>query len=237
MTYKTIHFSSIDSTNSYIKENFKKLDDFTFVSTDYQSNGKGRNDRVWFAKKNENLLFSLLVKDKEIIKESSFLSLVTVVSVSEIIEKYTQNSIEIKWPNDIYINDRKVAGILLEARLPEFIVIGVGINVNQKEFAGSYRKEPTSLFLETKNELDINILKEKIYQNLYNNFLNFDLNKKTFLDYFNNHNYLLNKTVNFIQNNKLNTGVVLGVDEAFKIVIKNGEGEHHISSGEIELLK
>ena len=236
MKYKTIHFQTIDSTNSYLKENYKQLEDFTFVSTDYQSKGKGRNDRVWSANENENLLFSLLIKDKEVIKEPSFLSLVAAVNVSEIIAKYARNKLEIKWPNDIYINGKKVAGILLEGRLPEYVVIGIGINVNQKEFAGEYRKEPTSLFLDGGAEVDINELKASIYQKLYDN-LHSHASKDKFLKYFEEHDYLINKTVNFTHNNDKQSGVVLGVDENFNIIIKNEEGEHHISSGEIELLK
>lgn len=237
MQYKTIHFPRIDSTNSYIKENFEKLEDFTFVSTDYQSKGKGRNDRVWAAKENENLLFSLLIKQKDIINESSFLSLVATVSVSKIIEKYARNKLEIKWPNDVYINEKKVAGILLEGRLPEYVVIGIGINVNQDEFVGWYRKEPTSIYLETGNEVNIQTLKEEIYNTLFDDLHNFIKDKESFIQYFNEHDYLKNKRVEFIQNNKTSTGVVIGVDESFNIIIKTDEGEQHISSGEIELLK
>ena len=54
---KTIHFETIDSTNTYLKENYEKLDNFTFVSADFQSAGRGRNNRNWKSEKGENLLF------------------------------------------------------------------------------------------------------------------------------------------------------------------------------------
>ena len=236
MNYKSIHFSSIDSTNKYVKENFNVLDDFAFVSADYQSRGKGRNDRVWLANKNENLMFSLLLKNKNIIMDS-FISLVAAVSISEIVERYARNRVEIKWPNDIYISDKKVAGILLEGRLPDYVVIGVGINVNQKEFVGEYRKEPTSLLLETGAEINIDQLKESVYQQMVSNLTEYTSNKEKFLGYFKNHNYLLNKNVSFVCNKQIFNGIVNGVDESFNIVIKNNGKEHHISSGEIELIK
>ena len=236
MKYNAIHFSEIDSTNKYVKENFNVLDDFTFVSTDYQSLGKGRNDRVWLANKNENLMFSLLLKNRDIIMDS-FISLVAAVSISEIVERYARNRVEIKWPNDIYISDKKVAGILLEGRLPDYVVIGVGINVNQKEFVGEYRKEPTSLLLETGTEININYLKESVYQQMVSNLTEYTSNKEKFLEYFKNHNYLLNKNVSFVYNKQKFNGIVNGVDESFNIVIKNNGKEYHISSGEIELIK
>ena len=236
MKYNAIHFSEIDSTNKYVKENFNVLDDFTFVSTDYQTQGKGRNDRSWLANKNENLMFSLLLKNKDIIMDS-LISLVAAVSISEIVERYARNRVEIKWPNDIYISDKKVAGILLEGRLPDYVVIGVGINVNQKEFVGEYRKEPTSLLLETGTEININYLKESVYQQMVSNLTEYTSNKEKFLEYFKNHNYLLNKNVSFVYNKQTFNGIVNGVDESFNIVIKNNGKEYHISSGEIELIK
>ena len=63
MDYNLIHFKEIDSTNSYLKKNYQALDDFTFVSADYQSGGKGRNDRTWESESGQNLMLSFLVKD------------------------------------------------------------------------------------------------------------------------------------------------------------------------------
>ena len=237
MKYQTIHFSSIDSTNKYLKENFENLDDFTVVSADYQTQGKGRNDRHWIADKKENLLFSLLIKNENIIKDGAFLSLIAAVSIGEVLERYNLSNVMIKWPNDIYANDKKIAGILLEGSLPNYLIIGIGINVNQKQFIGEYRQKPTSMFLETNKSIDINELKEDVYKTLFDNLNNSSFNRQTFLKYFKNHNYLLNKEVKYAMNNNNSQGIVLGIDEDFKIIIKNEDGEHHISSGEIDLLK
>ena len=66
MKYQEIYFPTIDSTNLYIKKHYKELNNFTFVSTSFQTSGKGRNDHIWLSNKDENILFSLLIKDKEI---------------------------------------------------------------------------------------------------------------------------------------------------------------------------
>ena len=236
MKYQVIHFPSIDSTNTYLKENFERLEDFTFVSTDYQSSGKGRNDRQWLANEKENLLFSLLIKSEEIVKEGSFISLIAAVSVAQVFEQYGLTDVQIKWPNDIYVNDKKIAGILLEGQVPNYLVIGVGINVNQKQFVGEYRKTPTSMFLQLNKEINIDKLKEDVYDTLFNNLAHYSSNKDSFLKYFKNHDYLLNKEVNYLFNNNIASGIVKGIDENFNIIIQSDNKEYHISSGEIELL-
>ena len=236
MSYKEIHFKTIDSTNTYLKNHYFELDDFTFVSTDYQSKGKGRNDRTWIAKEGESLLFSLLIKNKSLIEKGPLLSLVAAVSIATTLEKYHLNNVMIKWPNDVYVNDKKITGILLEGRIPDYLIIGMGTNVNQKEFLGDYRKTPTSFYLETHKELQINKIKEDVYQKLYYNLVHFDDLKDYFFAYFNKHDYLCNKQVNFTYNSEMRSGVVLGVDNKFNIVISSLGEELHIQSGEIDLL-
>ena len=86
--YKEIHFESVDSTNLYIKHHYLEMNHFDIVSSDYQSEGKGRHDRVWKSKKGENLLFSILIKEKYLVSKGGYLSLVASVSVSELIERY-----------------------------------------------------------------------------------------------------------------------------------------------------
>ncbi len=237
MKYKTIHFSSIDSTNTYLKEHFEELDDFTFVSTDYQTRGKGRNKRVWLSNDKENLLFSLLVKNKDIVSAGGFLSVVAVVSVCQALEKYNFKFVQIKWPNDIFVNGKKMVGILLEGRIPDYVVIGVGMNVNQKIFKGRYRKPPTSLALETGYDINIAELKKDVYKRLFNNLNSYSSKEKEFLDYYYAHDYLIDGEVRFRFDNAVLSGTVKGIDEKFNIIIDSDGEERHISSGEVELLR
>ena len=114
MNFHYLHFDEIDSTNNYLKNSYQLLDNFTFVSADYQSKGKGRNDRVWESIKGSNLMFSILIKDPKLIEVSTILSLVTAVEISRLLESYSINNVSIKWPNDVLVNDKKICGILLE---------------------------------------------------------------------------------------------------------------------------
>ena len=234
MQYHHLHFKEIDSTNSYLKNSYKLLDDFTFASADYQSHGKGREDRVWQSNSGENLMFSFLLKNAELLKKSTILSILTAVEVAKEIEKYGIDNISIKWPNDILIKDEKVCGILLEGQVPDYLVIGVGLNVNQKEFSSGLRRPATSLSLSLKEDIDIDDLRNRLFSNIVNSFSN--LKTEDYLIYFRNHNDLLNKQVRVSINTQVFIGEVVGIDDSFCLQVLARDMLLHIDSGEIEIL-
>ena len=140
----------------------------------------------------------------------------------------------IKWPNDVLINDKKVCGILAEGQLPDYMVVGIGLNVNQKKFPEGLRRPATSLCLEHKKNINIEELKEKLFPELVSSLTNLDLNKS--LEYFRKHNYLLNKRVKAIVNNQTFIGEVVGIDDSFCLQVVTHGMLLHIDSGEIEIL-
>ena len=234
MNYHVIHFKEIDSTNSYLKNSYKLLDNFAFASADYQSHGKGREDRGWQSNKGENLMFSFLIKDKELMKESAVLSILTAVEIAKEIEMLDIEGVTIKWPNDVLINDKKVCGILLEGQVPEYLVIGVGLNVNQKEFPGDLRRPATSLSLESNSDINIEEMKNRLFKSIVDHFSN--LKTGSYLEYFRKHNYLLNKRVRAVINNQVFVGEVVGIDDSFCLQVLSRDMLLHIDSGEIEIL-
>lgn len=234
MSYRIIHFDEIDSTNNYLKNSYKLLDNFTFVTTDYQSKGKGRNDRVWTSKKGENLMFSLLIKDTSLLKKYSALSIISAAEVAILLETYGIKNVSIKWPNDVYVNDKKICGILLEGQILEYLVIGVGLNVNQKEFPDGLRRPATSYLLETGEKLNIDELKQKLFDAIYKDFTKIDTDH--FLEYFRAHNYLINKRVKTVINGETFIGEVIGIDYNFNLQVHVNDMLLHIDSGEIEIL-
>lgn len=234
MKYHLVHFKEIDSTNNYLKNSYQLLDDFTFAVADYQSHGKGRNDRVWQSNSGENLMFSFLIKNKELINKAESFSILTAAEVASLIEKYDIDNVGIKWPNDILIGDKKVCGILLEGQVPDYLVIGVGLNVNQKDFPNDLRRPATSLSLEAKQPFDIEELKERLFSNIVNNFSN--IKNEEYLEYFRQHNYLQNKRVRVVINNQVFIGEVVGIDDNFCLQVLSRDMLLHIDSGEIEIL-
>lgn len=229
---KTIHFETIDSTNTYLKENYEKLDNFTFVSADFQSAGRGRNNRNWKSEKGENLLFSLLIKDKTLIDKFSSLS---VISAFSIIKALNLEYLSIKWPNDIYYKDSKLCGILLEAVTRneiECLIIGIGLNVNQREFVGEYKRTPTSLYQITNQTQDMRILKDKIFNQLYNDFMKV----KEGYDFYNDikeYDYLKDREVYAEINNEVKQIKVLGIDSDYSLKVLQDNKTYNLSSGEV----
>ena len=165
----TVHFETVDSTSYWLKRNYRDLEDMTFVSADFQSQGHGRMGRKWEGEAGRSLMFSLLIKDQDLLEKYSQLSCVSALSIIQVLERQCEDHFSIKWPNDIYVLDRKICGILLEAVSRdslECIIIGCGINVNQREFPGEYLHPPVSLYQLLNRETDISELKEEIYHGL-----------------------------------------------------------------------
>lgn len=231
MKVNHIHFETIDSTNKYLKENNERYDSFTFVSSDYQTHGKGRNDRVWTAEQEKNVLMSFIVKDEELLNEFSSISIGTAYVIAEYLESLGIKGVSIKWPNDIYINGKKVCGILLEASLPNYLVVGFGLNLNQKQFLGDYRVKPTSVANELGGELDKDIVIDELIKRLTAFIANMSGNREKLKQFITSHNYLLNKHV------KVNNieGIVVGIDENNCVLLQTNEGIEQINSGEIDI--
>lgn len=231
---KIIHFESIDSTNTYLKNNYQNLENFTFVSANNQSQGRGRNNRKWESN-DLNLLFSLLIKESNYFNFINSISIVSAYSVLQVLKEYGLNNLSIKWPNDIYCDGKKICGILLEAISKtdiDCLIIGVGLNVNQKEFAGDYIHEPTSMINQLNREVDIEELKNDIYQKLISN-LNSLINNYDYYDEIKEYDYLKNKEVYALINNENKLVKVKGINKDYTLCVLTDEKEINLNSGEI----
>lgn len=225
-----LHFDEIDSTNAYCKSHADLLEDLSFVSASYQSAGRGRNERNWKANKGENLLFSVLLKNGPMLACGPFFSLVSSVAVSKVLERYGLKP-SIKWPNDVYVSGKKIAGILLEGVGSSCLIIGIGINVNQNDFQGEYRVSPTSLSLELRRSVDLSSFREEMFSSLEEELRRCN-EKESFLSYYKEHDYLLGKQVRY----RGEEWVVQGVDDNFALLLGNGKKTISVISGEISLL-
>jgi len=235
---KYVHFEEIDSTNSYLKREYQNLDNLTFVSASFQTEGHGRYSRKWNANKGESLLFSVLIKDKRLIENFSHISMITAYVVAKFLERMQIKDVSIKWPNDVYVAGKKICGILLEGKIPEYIVIGVGINVLQEFFPNDLRHPATSIKLEGKNipEINISALEQAIFEEFGNLFTNFDYNFDVYTEFLASHNYLKDKNVIIKQDNKEIKGTVVGLDSGCNLLIDQNKEIIKVNSGEIEVL-
>ncbi len=232
---KKLFFETIDSTNSYLKRNYQNLEDMTFISASFQSEGRGRMGRSWMSEKGRNLTFSLLIKDPDAMKEYAKLSVLSAFSIAEVLKDYEILDVSIKWPNDVYVKDAKICGILLEAvsaEEMECLIIGIGLNVNEENFSEAFLCKATSMKLCTGKKIDLEELKEAVYQRLADNIVKMkrgkDFHEKiTALD------YLKGKKAFCRINDEERQIEVLGIDRDYSLKVLCDGIVRNLSSSEI----
>ena len=229
-------FDTLDSTNSYLKRNGKYLDHFTVVQANHQEQGKGRLGRSWQDQGN-SLLFSILLKDKIEPERVPLLSLLAGASVVLTLEHYGLTPL-VKWPNDTLVSEKKISGILTEAVSEGeniFYIVGIGINLNQKEFEGELSQKATSLFLLTKKEYD----KEEVltvllsyFTPLYQDYIQ---GGKKFLTVVKSHSYLDQKEVSLDYYGEHIHGTVIDITDKGTLLLDVFGKQIEVSSGEVTL--
>ena len=170
---KITHFKTLDSTNQYLQNLLNEGADIadSIVVTDFQTSGKGQGKNVWQSEDGKNLLFSVALDMSFLKAENQFL-LTQMVSVAmiNVLKKYLpEESLFIKWPNDIYFKDKKIAGILIKNEIKGMMmgtsIIGIGLNVNQTSFDENL-PNPISMKMITGEDYDLDELLSAISQQL-----------------------------------------------------------------------
>lgn len=166
-----IYTEETDSTNSFLLDKSSKQNtNGTVFLAERQNKGKGRLNRVWYSTKDLNLTFSILLTKKHIPQNPVLLNFAASLAVAVSIENLYQLKIDLKWPNDVLINGKKTAGILIESTSEgskiNRLVVGIGVNVNQQIFQGIFIIPPTSVRI----ELGQNAERETLLSEILNNF-------------------------------------------------------------------
>lgn len=151
---KLFYFEQLDSTSSHLAELSKgSARQGTIVIAEQQTAGRGRQGNIWYSPPGPGLYFSLLLRPGLPSVKLSGLTLALGCSAAEAIEKIVKNPVTVKWPNDLYCNNRKVGGMLTEMQshggLIDNAVIGIGLNVNNESVPLELCETATSLLLET----------------------------------------------------------------------------------------
>ena len=156
---KTVHFArETDSTNLWIKRLAKEgAPEGTLALAEFQSAGRGRLGRSWEVPEGTSVMMSILLRPKFEPQYAPMLTLVMGMAVAKAVKKFGFD-VSIKWPNDVVVSHKKICGILTEMGVRDgkidYAVIGVGINVNIKEFPEEMVDKATSLYLESGKEFD-----------------------------------------------------------------------------------
>jgi len=224
-----IELETVDSTNNYAAKLLREsiVPDGTVITAQSQTDGRGQRGANWDSNFGENLLLSIILYPKQLISQNQFyLSKAISLAIREFIEMETNQDAFIKWPNDIIVNNKKIAGILIETNWQDVriqsVIAGVGINLNQKSFD---HPKATSCAIQSKNyhsEKDSLIKVLDLIEKKYIRLLSGSWGE---LDYeYKNHLYRIGEETNFKYRGELIRATIKGVNEGGLLLINTSDG-------------
>jgi BirA family transcriptional regulator, biotin operon repressor / biotin---[acetyl-CoA-carboxylase] ligase len=239
-----VTLKEVDSTNTFLKNlvsNSKPLPEGTVIMAENQYAGRGQQQNRWFTEAGKNLSFSILLKPTFLLLNDQFaLTQAISLGVAKALSYVAGEGIKIKWPNDIYYNNRKLGGILIENMVQgsqiNNSVIGIGLNINQEQFP-DYLPNATSLRQILHRDYDLKALLSEICRHIEASYLQLKAGKvaeikKEYLSFL----FGLNEMRNFRSNGEVFEGEITGVTERGLLKIKTGETEHEYNLKEVEFL-
>jgi BirA family biotin operon repressor/biotin-[acetyl-CoA-carboxylase] ligase len=226
------HYRVTDSTNERARElAIAGAPGGTIVTADAQTEGRGRRGRRWSAPPGKALLYSAILRPLD--ERHLLLPLVAGVAACEAIESTAPVACRVKWPNDVWIEERKVAGVLIEARPPEFAVIGIGVNVaiEPGEFPDELRWPATSVG----HGVGTAAVREALDERLG---VWVDASPEAILAAFGERDALAGREISWegASNSDSGTGIADGVDERGNLRVRTAAGEElALGAGEVRL--
>ena len=224
--YKIFHFKSLASTQDKAKEFAKKGLSNIVVIADVQTKGHGRFKRKWHSGKN-GLYMSILLKPNSI-KNLQYLTFAAAIAVVKSVNKTTKLEASIKWPNDVHCKRKKLCGILTEGIFGKdnYVIIGIGLNVNQNNFPNEIKDIASSLKIIGKKTFDINKLMKGIvheFHFLYSNYYCKN-NREQILKTWKRHCDTINKNVTATTVTKKINGKAICIDKYCNLLLKLNNG-------------
>jgi len=233
----------VDSTNNYLKSllsNSKPLSQGTVIMADEQFAGRGQNNQKWVSQAGKNLTFSFYLQPQFLAASNQFkLNQVVALGITDCLTKILGNSCKIKWPNDIYYNDDKIGGILIENKVRGYkiseSVIGIGLNVNQIIFDNDL-KNPNSIanILGVNYELmpllgNILLAIEKRYDEL-------EVGNTELDEIFIKRLFKLNQKCQFYSDDQFFYAKIVGVSDTGLLLLATDEGLKQFNLKEVEMV-
>jgi len=233
------------STQDVARSHILNNEDFhrSIYLADYQTAGRGRNNRTWYSLGQNALSFSICLKPTIPMSNISSITLIAAISLYEALTEETDTQLQIKWPNDLLIGTKKVAGILTECvpinSLDYGVIIGIGLNVNQPDnaFPEEVKNIATSLFIENKKMYDrMDVLQKFIdrFEQNYEIFL-----EKGFSDFrekYLNYSNLINKKVIHSLNEVRQEATIVDITSTGNLVLEKSDKTFEVFSGEIQVI-
>lgn len=228
-----VELPTVDSTNNYALELVKttKIADGTVIWAQEQTHGRGQRGNEWQSQPNRNLTLSLILNSNLKADKQFYLTKAISLGVADFVSDLLEDpsEVKIKWPNDIFVGDKKIGGILIENILRgeqiSTSVIGIGLNVNQIAFDTDLRKA-TSLKLHTGKTFVIKDCIDNLCEHIEPRYLQLKTNKEDLLNLdYAQQLYQLDQLCDYTHNGKYFKATLNGVNEQGKLLLKLQNGE------------
>lgn len=237
-----IYYEETDSTNTALRKLVTdSMEEGTVVIAEYQNAGKGRLGRMWTSPKGAGVWMSILLRPDMPPNEASKLTLIAGLSVCKAIRSLTGLNADIKWPNDVLINGKKICGILTEMNAEmdhiNFIILGIGVNVNMSEFSEELSEVATSLKIEGGKLYLRKAIVQIILQEFEKSYNNYVLGNdfEEFANEYRKYCVTLNKEVKVLSKKPF-SGKAVNINSDGELIVEKENGERTIVfSGEVSI--
>lgn len=235
---KIYYFDHLSSTMDIATQlGLKNASEGTIVVAEAQTKGRGRLGRSWLSPKYKGIYFSLILRPKTLLNITPVITLLSAVSICEAIKEVTGLDSQIKWPNDIFINNKKLAGILTEfsgtTDEASFVIIGIGLNVNNDK--KSLLQNATSLKEQRKEPISRLDLLRSLLAIMEKNYLVFQREgSKPIIDKWRHHNLTLQRRIRVSYHNQHLEGTAVDIDIDGALLLRKDSGiVQRVTAGDI----
>ncbi len=230
--YPFIELNSVDSTNNYAMQQAKSglVQHGTAYFAHEQTAGKGQRNKHWLSSKDENIILSVVLDTSALLLSQQIsLNIVAALAALNLFNNYTTKNFKIKWPNDIYWQDRKTGGILIETIIAgdafKLAVAGFGLNINQTAFDANL-KNPVSLKQITGETYNIMEMASALCVILQKKFSELkDGRFRNLMEEYNKNLYKKNEVVKFKKDTRVFDGRIIDVDESGRLIVQTAYEE------------
>lgn len=237
-----IYMPVMDSTNTQAKRMGEEgAEHGTLVVTECQTAGRGRRGRTWESPKG-NVYFTVLLRPDVEVSRASMITLVSALALAKAIEQVTNLQVQIKWPNDVVANGKKLCGILTESSTDleyiNYLVVGIGVNMNQTEFPEEIAGKASSLLLELGHSVNRSEVLGAFlnqFEKYYEIFIETE-NMSNLVDIYNEMLVNCGREVKIIEKDKESVLKAVGIDENGGLLVEDKDGNiESIISGEVSV--
>jgi len=235
-----IYLPTCHSTNDIAREIASGAEghEGTTVITSEQTAGKGQRGNKWEAEAGKNITLSVILKPKGLLIANQFsLNISISLAVCEVLTNYLSKKVKIKWPNDIFFEDYKLSGILIEnsvrGQFIETAIIGIGININQEKF-----NEPKAISIKTLLGFEVSVEEVciSLLEQIESNYLCLHQKEDALKEKYLNALYRLNEERLFRAGGIEFNGSISGIDEAGRLIIKTDNGNRTFQFKEVQYI-